>query len=69
MLEPKGKTRLKEIRVNSGYIIYIQTKKRGETRKKEKAESIEIGSQISCLHYPKAASLLHKVSPPKLIFA
>ena len=69
MLEPKGKTRLKEIRVNSGYIIYIQTGKRGETRKKEKAESIEIGSQISCLHYPKAASLLHKVSPPKLIFA
>ena len=69
MLEPKGKTRLKEIRVNSGFIIYIQTKREEKTHKKEKAESIEIGSQISCLHYPKAASLLHKVSPPKLIFA
>ena len=36
MLEPKGKTRLKEIRVNSGFIIYNQTKKRGENSQKGK---------------------------------
>ena len=36
MLEPKGKTRLKEIRVNSGFIIYTQTKKRGENSQKGK---------------------------------
>ena len=41
---------------------------KGKDSGKEKAESIEIGSQISCLHYPKAASLQHKLSPTKILF-